>query len=212
MELMAMSAAERHEFTLAQLLRVFVQIASALAFCHENGVVHFNVNPENILLDESCSVAKLSNFGCAHMLDSEILREKKSRATLLYMAPEHFHADFQSDPKLCDIYSFGKTMWKLLNLFHTVELVPFSECHFVHVPHALKELVEQCTMIDPAKRPQSMSEVLERLQHLSAVVLPCTRVDCFERSDFEASKKAKYSRVIDILRQLDLHDHFPALV
>jgi serine/threonine protein kinase len=70
MELMAMSAADRRDYTLDQLLNVFEQVASALAFCHERGVIHFDVKPENILLDESGSVAKLCDFGCAHRLQN----------------------------------------------------------------------------------------------------------------------------------------------
>jgi hypothetical protein len=166
MELMELSAADPREFTLAQLLSVFVQIASALAFCHAQGVIHFNVKPATILLDESCSVAKLSNFGCSHMLDSAFGRQNEVRGTLLYMAPEQFHADFESDPKLCDIYSLGKTMWKLLH--PSLSAVPFTECQVIaHVPPALKELVEQCTMRDPAERPRDMCEVLGRLQIIS---------------------------------------------
>jgi hypothetical protein len=166
MELMALSAADPREFTLAQLLSVFVQIASALTFCHENGVVHFNVKPATILLDETCSVAKLANFGCSRLLQSEVGRENQVLGTLLYMAPEQFHADFESNPKLCDIYSLGKTMWKLLH--PTLSAVPFSECQVnAHVPPALKELVEQCTMRDPSARPRDMCEVLRRLQIIS---------------------------------------------
>jgi hypothetical protein len=81
------------------------------------------------------------------------------------MAPEAFRPDFKNSPrdKLCDIYSFGKTMWKLLHPSRDVELnraLPVD----ADVPHALKRLVEQCTMDDVDQRPQQMSEVLERIQ------------------------------------------------
>ena len=169
MELMAMSAAERRDYTLDQLLNVFVQIARALAFSHERGVVHFDVKPENILLDESCSVAKLCDFGCAHRLKREAssttvsVIQGQMRGTQLYMAPEVFRGKFEDAPQLCDIYSFGKTMWKLLHPSRDVELnraLPVD----ADVPPALKQLIEQCTMDDANQRPQHMSEVLERIQ------------------------------------------------
>jgi serine/threonine protein kinase len=170
MELMALSAADRRVYTLDQLLILFEQIASALAFCHEHGVIHFDVKPENILLDDTCSVAKLCDFGHAHKLQNAAASASSSvvqglRGTLLYMAPEAFRPDFKNSPrdKLCDVYSFGKTMWKLLHPSRDVELnraLPVD----ADVPPALKQLIEQCTMDDADRRPQDMSEVLERIQ------------------------------------------------
>jgi serine/threonine protein kinase len=173
MELMAMSAADdadRHDFHLDQLLNVFVQIARALAFSHENGVVHFDIKPENILLDESCSVAKLCDFGCAHKLKSESASESvfhgQKRGTDRYMAPEVLLGKAGYDPKFCDIFSFGKTMWKLLHPAQDVEINVASPVN-ADVPPALKELIEQCLVRDPAERPQNMTDVLERLQSVA---------------------------------------------
>ncbi len=173
MELMDRSAADRYEYSLEQLLNIFEQIASALAFSHQLGVIHFDVKPGNILLDAACTVAKLCDFGCAHKLRSVAASATASmvghwRGTLDYVAPEAYHGNFESSPHLCDVYSFGKTMWKLLHPLCDVD--PLSECKVsVEVPTVLKELVEQCTLRDAAKRPQDMSGVLEWLQGVSAV-------------------------------------------
>jgi hypothetical protein len=171
MELMARSAAVEYAYTLEQLLKVFEQIASALAFSHEHGVIHLDVKPENILLDESCSVAKLCDFGCAHMLHASVTAstlQRQVRGTLLYMAPEAFRDEFKDSPlnKRCDIYSFGKTMWKLLHPLRNVEINRAFPV-VADVPSSLKKLVEQCTMDDPGERPQEMSDVLKRLQRVS---------------------------------------------
>jgi eukaryotic-like serine/threonine-protein kinase len=93
MEAMTRSAAVQQSYTLDQLLNIFVQIASALAFSHQHGVIHFDVKPENILLDDACSLAKLCDFGCAHKLKSAVATASASmvqgqvRGTLMYMAP-----------------------------------------------------------------------------------------------------------------------------
>ena len=181
MELMARSAADVSDYTHEQLLAVFQQIASALTFAHRQGVIHFDVKPENILLDHSCTVAKLCDFGWAHKLHtaSESARSAsvtpgQHRGTVFYMAPEAFDPKFTSSPrsKLCDIYSFGKTMWKLLH--PKLEVVP-NKAKLVSatLPPALaplKELVEQCTAEEPSHRPQEMSDVLERLQGIQAAL------------------------------------------
>jgi serine/threonine protein kinase len=172
MELMTMSAADRSDYTLDQLLVVFEQIASALAFCHEHGIIHFDVKPENILLDDTCSVAKLCDFGHARKLQNVAASASSSavqglHSTLLYMAPEAFRPDFKTSSrdklKLCDVYSFGKTMWKLLHPSRDVEINRALHVD-ADVPPVLKKLIEQCTMDDADRRPQHMFEVLERIQ------------------------------------------------
>lgn len=174
MELMARSAHDKFEYTLHQLLCVFEQIASALTFAHEHNVIHFDVKPENILLDESCTVAKLCDFGCARTLHTTASLTssvsgvgRNIRGTLLYMAPETYDGIIEDhqQAKLCDIYSFGKTMWRLLH--PQGRLYPQSEDDVTaDVPPALKTLVERCTRRDISTRPQSMSDILEQLRNI----------------------------------------------
>ncbi len=174
MEIMARSADGKLECTLDQKLRIFEQIASALTFAHEHNVVHLDVKPENILLDGACTVAKLCDFGCARTLHTtaSLSGESGVGGTIFYMAPEAFHGIVISDhekAKLCDIFSFGKTMWKLLH--QSADLDPFSECKVTaNVPHALMQLVEQCTQKLPSARPQSMADVLKQLHDIRALV------------------------------------------
>jgi serine/threonine protein kinase len=201
MELMACSAADRSNYSLQQLLNVFVQIADALQFAHEQGIIHFDVKPENILLDEDCRVAKLCDFGCAHKLQTaaasvseSVIEGELFRGTKGYMAPEVFRgelarsknslsatevADLKGDEQslgidlvegsrqsafeLCDIFSFGKTMWQLLHPSLKVEINRTPSVSAA-VPRELADLVEQCMLDDASMRPRSMSEVLKRLQ------------------------------------------------
>ncbi len=178
MELMASSAADRADYTLEQLLSIFEQIAGALTDCHENGVVHFDVKPENILLDGACKVAKLCDFGFAHKLKSSSnsahsISALGNRGTVYYQAPETFDLNFESSPsaKLCDVYSFGKTMWKLLHPSQGIVPNSCSPVTAAGVPLALKELIEQCTKREMKDRPQ-MSDVLERLKRIIREMQP----------------------------------------
>ena len=177
MELMAQSAADRFECSLKQLLSLFEQVASALACAHENGIIHFDVKSDNILLDETCTVAKLCDFGFAHKLKSLSMSLRSSsvlnvaqRGTMMYIPPEVLSDEnFESSPllKLCDIFSFGKTMWKLLHQSRGMPFVlPLPFFADVPIPSDLKDLIRQCTEVEPKDRPQSMSEVLTRLQRM----------------------------------------------
>lgn len=159
-------------FPIHRYLDLLEQIAKTLSFAHDHGVVHFNFKPHNILLNDTCSVAKLCDFGCAHKLQSDASAAIRSvvsgprRGTFNYMAPEA--QDLRSVPsanfKLCDVYSFGKTMGELLCRFQPAESgqidpslpVPFKELH---------ELVDACAQQNPIL-PQSISDVLIRLKNI----------------------------------------------
>jgi hypothetical protein len=162
-------------FSIYRYLDLLEQIAKALSFAHDHGVVHFDVKPHNILLNETCSVAKLCDFGCAHKLQSDASAATRSvvsaprRGTINYMAPEahDLRSVLSTNFKLCDVYSFGKTMGELLCRCQTAESglrhiepslpVPLKELH---------ELVDECTQQNPCQRPQSMSNVLLRLKSI----------------------------------------------
>jgi serine/threonine protein kinase len=176
------SVADGVKMSFEQLLDVFYQIASALTFAHEHGVIHYNVKPDSIRLDDTCTVAKLWNFGSARKVHKELKKAQVTRyvrvgsETSLYLAPEVYEHGFEgsspnivlSSPesaKLCDIYAFGKTMWIILH--PSKAFFPGGEYRVrANVPYKLKKLVEQCTQSLPSERPQSISEVFHRLHQI----------------------------------------------
>ncbi len=162
-------------FPIHRYLILLEQIATALSFAHEQGVVHFDVKPHNILLNETCSVAKLCDFGCAHKLQSDAAAAIRSvvsgssRGTIMYMAPEahDLRSVLSTNFKLCDVFSFGRTIGELLYRFQTAASgLPRSEPTLPVPFKELNELVDECTQKNPAQRPQSMSDVLLRLKNI----------------------------------------------
>jgi serine/threonine-protein kinase len=92
--------------------RILRQIAEALLFTHDQGVIHKDLKPENVLINER-SETRLIDFSLAQgKMDRFLQFVKRVEGTPLYMAPEQIQG-VKCDPR-SDIYSFGVLMYELL--------------------------------------------------------------------------------------------------
>ncbi|GEM_PF-541615 len=105
--------------SLADTADLLTQIASALDYAHKNGVIHRDVKPANIMLDEE-GRAYLGDFGIARILNSAAASAVTTGiGTPAYMAPEQFVG--QAIDTRTDIYSLGVMLYVL-----TVGKLPFE--------------------------------------------------------------------------------------
>ena len=93
--------------------RMLGQIASALTFAHEQGVIHRDLKPNNVLLDERDN-AYLTDFGIAKMLagTSKLTATGNVLGTPAYMAPEQWRGD--AVDARTDIYSLGVVLYEMV--------------------------------------------------------------------------------------------------
>jgi len=159
-----------------EAIRLALQVAHALSFAHDRGLVHRDVKPQNVLLNED-GQAKVTDFGIARSLDVHgVTQTGTVLGTSDYIAPEQARGQ-KVDPKT-DIYSLGAVLYELL----TGE-VPFSGDNFVAVamrhvsepapsvlehrpdcPLRLDLAIQRAMAKDPADRFASMDDFSAELE------------------------------------------------
>ena len=176
-------------FPVVEAVSVLRDVARALAYAHERGIVHRDVKPENILL--SGETAVVTDFGIAKAL--EAARTGPDAPTLTqfgvvlgtpaYMSPEQACGERQIDHRT-DIYSLGVLAYELLTgtppftgqtpqaliAAHIVEQPADVATKRPAVGVTLARLVMRCLAKDPAIRPTSAQEVLRVLDSLPAFI------------------------------------------
>jgi predicted Ser/Thr protein kinase len=112
---------------LRRALETAVAVADGLAFAHANGLVHRDVKPQNVLVDEEGEV-KVTDFGIARSVDVEhgVTQTGAVVGTSNYLSPEQ--ARGRPVTPASDVYSLGIVLWELLT-----GDVPFPGENFVSV-------------------------------------------------------------------------------
>lgn len=95
-------------------IRIAVAVADGLAVAHNQGLIHRDVKPENILLTADGKV-KLVDLGLAKEVDGDLTLTQPDRGlgTPIFMAPEQFRNASKADSR-CDIYALGQTLYVMV--------------------------------------------------------------------------------------------------
>ncbi|MEJ7791385.1 MAG: serine/threonine-protein kinase [Gaiellaceae bacterium] len=159
-----------------RVIELGLEMGRAIAFAHDQGLVHRDVKPQNVLLG-SDGRARVTDFGIARSLDAVGRTETGTvLGTSHYIAPEQARGE-RVDAQT-DVYSFGVVLYELL-----AGDVPFPGDNFLTVamkhvndpipsllerrpdcPLRLATLVERMLAKEPAGRPASMHEVVGELE------------------------------------------------
>jgi WD40 repeat protein/DNA-binding SARP family transcriptional activator len=145
---------ERGPWNLEPASRLLLQLAGALAYAHRQGVVHRNVKPANVLLDEDGN-AYLTDFGiAARAVVADNGRPITSSPA--YMSPEELAGEPLTPHS--DIYGLGLLTYELLTGQPPPQDGPLPPVRSVRaeLPPALDEVVARATATDPSERYESV--------------------------------------------------------
>ncbi|ESR55845.1 hypothetical protein CICLE_v10024395mg [Citrus x clementina] len=176
-----------------KMYEIVVGIAKGLEYLHRGcstRILHFDIKPQNILLDEDF-VPKISDFGLAKLClkKESIVSMLEARGTIGYIAPEVFNRNFGEVSHKSDVYSYGMMIMELVGcknyrdsgIDHSSEIY-FPHWIYKHVEHGRElklpgvvtseesEIVKKmiivglwCMQTRPSNRPP-MNRVIEMLQ------------------------------------------------
>lgn len=166
---------------LKEVLRIGIQTAAGLAAAHAQGLIHRDVKPANILLENGVERVKLTDFGLARAIDDASLTQSGVIAgTPQYMAPEQARGEVVD--ARADLFSLGSVLYAMctgrppfrastamgvLKRVCDEEPRPLREVN-ADVPEWLAAIVGKLHAKEPADRFQSAAKVADLLgQHLA---------------------------------------------
>jgi len=167
---------------------VMSKVAEALKFAHERGVIHRDIKPGNILIDDSSGEPRVADFGLAKWLPppdeaaiSRVSQAGTPHGRILgspsYMSPEQAAGRVSDVGRLSDVYSVGATLYCLLcgappfcakSNEETLEAVRESEAPSVRslnpsIPLELEAICRRAMQKEPQQRYASMTDMQDDL-------------------------------------------------
>lgn len=169
------SLTECRRFNWPQLEPLVRQWCDALQYAHDEGLIHWDLKPSNVLVDPKGQM-KLTDFGIAAVV-LEVTRSLKQEATSIvtphYMSPQQLAGEPANLAD--DIYSLGASLYELLTgkkpyvyahpagIGQLIWLNPFPPLE-AFTPLHVSQAVIACLARNPEDRPQSAKEFWERLK------------------------------------------------
>ncbi|MEQ1572087.1 MAG: serine/threonine-protein kinase, partial [Myxococcota bacterium] len=155
-----------------QACQVVQSVLDALQAAHAAGIVHRDVKPQNVLIDDRGEV-RLADFGIARSTDRSMTHTGAVLGTFAFMPPEQRVNSKDADAR-SDLYAVGALLVAVLlgelpqDLFHPAALAAQAE----RIPAPLRPFVERCTRFTPAERYDDAAAALAALRAAAEALPP----------------------------------------
>ncbi|MGD9682877.1 MAG: serine/threonine protein kinase [Candidatus Obscuribacterales bacterium] len=185
-----------------EAMEIFIQIGNAMAHAHSRGVIHRDLKPGNIIVEQSGGypIVKIVDFGIARQVDgstlSTITRTGEVFGSPEYMSPEQCRGDLLD--QRTDIYSLGCVMYECLtgrSAFaapNPVKVI-LKQLHYnvdgfrrkyrtLDISESMESIVCHCLAKNPDERYQHMAELVKDLEFVFKGEPPLVLLDQVERA------------------------------
>jgi serine/threonine-protein kinase len=171
----------RGRLPIAEAVAYAIEIARALGAAHARHIVHRDVKPQNVLIDEEGS-AKVTDFGIARTLDEEgLTADGRVLGTTDYVSPEQALGQYVTGQS--DLYSLGIVLYEMLigevpfkgenqvavAMKHVREALPDVQYRRPEVSAALAAVIDRATAKRPEERYADDAELIADLEDVLAI-------------------------------------------
>lgn len=154
-----------------EALHFAMQIAKALEHAHNQGIVHRDIKPHNVMILKNGS-AKVTDFGIARIMSSQNTLTKEALGSVHYISPEQAKGGRVDNRS--DLYSLGVVMYEMLTgrppydgespvavaLQHINGGAPMPSTINPNIPGGLEQIIMHAMSVDPVRRYASATEML----------------------------------------------------
>lgn len=157
--------------TFEDIIRWFAGVAEALAFLHQHRIVHGDLKPDNLLLDEQGGCLKITDFGTSRRFTDNLMRTTRHAGAWAYQAPEIQQVNQRG--AVSDLFSLGAVMYHTLTgrvpratIQELLTSAPITRPRQFNpaIPPELDNLIMELLVDEPTHRLASADELQRRLQ------------------------------------------------
>ena len=170
------------------VIRYGVEIASALDYLQNQGVIHRDLKSSNILLDLS-DHTYLADFGLARIISTSTLAFHTGHGTPPYASPEQVSS--KEITSKSDIFSFGILLFEMftgqlpwngkrqlgIEQLHSDQELPDPREYVTGLPPRITDVLRRVTSVNPDLRPHSASEVMRMLHYVFNIPAESVQVE-----------------------------------
>jgi eukaryotic-like serine/threonine-protein kinase len=161
---------------------ITIQILKAARFAHRRGVIHRDLKPHNVIIDEA-DHAKVTDFGIARAGASDMTETGSIMGTAQYLSPEQ--AQGHAVSAASDLYSIGVVLYEMLTgrvpfdaesavtiaIKHVSEQPPIPTTIHSGIPPELERVVMWSLNKNPADRPQDADQFIAALEQVRGIIV-----------------------------------------